>query len=721
MSISDNLDAFFKPSSIAVVGASLNPTSGGNRILQNLLTHFDGDIYAVNPRYDEILGVACYPTVAVIPGPVDLAVVFIPARQIPQVVHDCVAKGVRAVCIESGGFADAGATGDDLQQEIQALTRGTGTRLWGPNCAGYVSTRPPLSTSFVVTPGQLQPGNVALAAQSGMVAAALLVQILSQELFAVSKACSIGNKSDVGESDLLEDFADDPDTEVIAFYLESIDDGPRFAAALDRAIARAPVLVLMGGQTDAGAGVATSHTGSIAGEKTAINGLLRQHGALQVDDFMELADVAAALATLNQRSAGNRVAVLTFSGAAGVVSADLFTQHGLVLAELSDTTKDRLRGIYPQWLEPENPVDVWSTVELQGLERTIECSLEALLEDDGVDAVLFIPLAFDFHATADLGHFASIAQASHKPIVAWPFGEQDHLAKWQQLLRSSSIAACRSLKVAVRTLEAMARRHEARRRLPADAGAGRLADGDAPSTVPSNEACWSLLDAASGGILGEEHAKPIFAAYGLPVVDERRVSTTAEAVEAAEVVGYPVVLKLAARGLAHKTDLEGVACDLDQVDVVQRAAARLLQIGHEQALEDYHLLVQPMIGDGIETIVGARRDPRLGPLVVFGMGGVFVEQLQDVAVRPAPITTRDAHAMLGEIRAAPLLAGGRGRPPADTDALVSALLSMSNLITSAPPHVQEVEVNPFIVRPAGRGAVAVDALITLSPDTPEEK
>lgn len=699
-----SLRAFFEPASIAVVGASPDPTRGGHRILENLLRHFDGEVHAVNPNADEVLGLPCYPSVASIPGDVDLAVVFIPAQSVPAVVSDCVKKGVRAVCIESGGFADAGAEGAGLQREIKALVHGTSTLVWGPNCAGYVSTNPPLSTSFVVTPGRLEAGNVALIAQSGMMAAALLVQILSQELFSVSKACSIGNKSDVDESDLLEYLAEDPGTEVIGLYLESIEDGLRFAAALDRAIERATVLALMGGLSERGAEVALSHTGSVASEEGVVAGLLRQRGALQVTDFMELVDLAGALAPLANRVSGERVAVLTFSGAAGVVSADLFSRHGLTLAELSPATRHRLGDIYPMWLEPTNPVDVWPAVELHGLERTVTHALEAILADDGVDAVLFIPLAFEFFAEADLERFAAIARESAKPIVSWPFGDKEPLDVWRRRLRDANIAVCQSLHLAVRTLEALVRRKEGlerRQEVAERRGFTRAAFADLPASREART-------------IGEEKAKQILAGFGLPVVTEQAAASVDEAVAAAEHIGYPVVVKLAGSELAHKTELEGVALGLRDADAVATAAKRLLEIGRSHAVKARRLLVQEMVEDGVETIVGARRDPRFGPVVVFGLGGVFVESLRDVAVRPVPLTASDVRAMIAETGATSLLAGGRGRPGADVEALVAALVAMSDFISTAPEAIEEAEVNPLLVRPAGLGVVAVDALIVLA-------
>jgi acetyltransferase len=696
-----NLRSFFEPRSVAVVGASPDPARGGHRIVRNLLEHFGGRLYAVNPRATEVLGLPTYPTVAAIPGEVDLAVVFIPAAAVPAVVSECVAKGVRAVCIESGGFADAGPEGERLQRELEALARSGNTRVWGPNCAGYVCTRPPLSTSFVVTPG-VKPGNVALVAQSGMMAAALLVQVLSQDLLSVSKACSIGNKCDVDESDLLEYLADDADTEVIACYLESIGDGARFAAALDRALRGAPVVALMGGRTAGGARAALSHTGSVAGEAAIVSGLLRQRGVTQVDDFMELVDLAGALAVVPHRAAGERVAILTFSGAAGVVATDLFARARLGLAELAPATRERLAELFPPWLEPGNPVDVWSTVELRGLERTLEVALPALLADPGVDAVLLVGLAFEFFAGADLAGVTGTARTAGKPVVAWIFGEDEHLATWRRQLAHSGIPVCRSLALAVRTLEVLARRREALRRLDELAVA--------PPPAPPDVMAGATVDWPQGPVLGEGEAKAVLARHGVPVVAERRAGTPSAAVAAARALGYPVAVKLAGRGLAHKTELGGVALGLETPATVRRAATRLLEAGRAGGVGDPHLLVQPMV-EGVELLVGARRDTTFGPLLVVGAGGVDVEATGDVAVRLLPVTAADVVAMIAEVRGGSALAGGRGRPPADVDAVVNAVLALARCLAAAPPDVTEVEVNPLMAGPAGSGAVAVDALI----------
>lgn len=691
-----NVGAFFKPRSVAVVGASPDPTRGGHRIVRNLLEHFDGALHAVNPNSTEVLGLRCHARVTDIAGDVDLAVVFVPAPAVPGVVADCIAKGVKAVCIESGGFADAGPDGERLQGELEALARSSDTRVWGPNCAGYVCTRPPLSTSFVVTPG-IKPGNVALVAQSGMMAAALLVQLISQDALAVSKACSIGNKVDVDESDLLEYLADDADTEVIACYLESIVDGARFGSAIDGALRRAPVVALMGGRTEGGARAALSHTGSVAGQAAMTAGLLRQRGVLQAADFMELVDLAGTLSTLAVRAAGDRVAILTFSGAAGVVATDLFAGTGLCLAQLAPETRARLAEIFPPWMQPSNPVDVWSTVELQGLERTIEVALPALLADPGVDSVLLVTLAFEFFAGVDLAAITASAATAGKPVAAWVFGEEEHLATWRRELASSRIPVCRDLRLAVRTLEAVALRQRALDRLS-------TLDHVAPPVPPALPPEWPAVAVAA-----EDDAKRILAGWGLPVVTERRVDSPDAAVLAAGELGYPVVVKVVAPGLAHKTEFGGVALGLRDAGAVREAAAALL--ARAPAGIEAGLLVQPM-ATGVEVLLGARRHPTFGPVVVLGVGGVDVEARAEVSVRPLPLTAGDVGAMVAEIPAlAAALAGGRGRPPADIDALVEAVLAMAGFIATAPPSVVEAEVNPLIVGSAGQGATAVDALV----------
>lgn len=698
------MGAFFEPASIAVVGASADPARGGHRILRNLLDRFQGPVYAINPNLDEVLGVRAYPSIAAVVGSIDLAVVFIPAAGTPDVVRDCVAKRVKAVCIESGGFADAGMDGLRLQRELDGIVQGTATRLWGPNCAGYVSTVPPLSTSFVVTPGDLTPGNVSIVAQSGMMAAALLVQIFSESLFTVSKACSIGNECDIDESDLLEYLAEDQQTEVIALYLEGIQDGRRF---LDRCSQRANVVALMGGVTETGAVAALSHTGSVASEQALVAAALRQKGVLEVHDFMDLVEVAAGLSVLGHRRAGPRVGVLTCSGAAGVVSSDLFDRAGLSLAQLAPTTLDRLAAIFPPWFPPANPVDIWSTVERVGPATTLAETLRALVDDDGVDSVLLTPLAFEFFDVEELDPMLEVAARSAKPIVAWPLGARHQLDAWASRFADAGIPACRSLAIACQLLQALATRDRAVRSAEAVQRRGARLAGERVRH-------WAAIALRPGPGVGEIETKRVLAAYGIVVVEERQVSSAEDAVAAAGDVGYPLVLKLADDTATHKTELGAVRLNIRSEDELSSAAGQLLALAERERLADPVLLVQPMVPPGLELIVGARRDPSFGPVVIVGIGGILVEQIGDTAVRPAPINEAEARDMLTELRSTALLAGGRGRPPVDVAAIVDAMLAMSDAITDAPPRVQAIEANPLIVGAVGEGARAVDGLIVLT-------
>lgn len=693
--IPSSIDAFFSPRSVAVVGASDDPTKGGNRILANLLKHFPGAVYAVNPNHSEVMGIPSYPDLAAVPSPVDLAVVFIPAEHVPKVVSQCIEYGVKAVCVESGGFADAGDDGRALQADLAELAAGSSIRIWGPNCAGYVSSDPAFSTSFVVMPDRIPPGSVSLVAQSGMMAGALFDQILSQEVLGISKACSIGNKVDVDESDLVEYLVSDPSTEVVALYLESVADGARFTAALDAITPRSAVVALMGGTSEPGARAALSHTGSVAGDESVVSGVLGQHGVLQVADFMELIDVAAALAILESpRRAGKRVAVLTFSGAAGVVAADLFQGRGLALARLSETSLVALSEIFPPWLAPTNPVDVWSTVELRGLGETVSRSLDILSGDEGVDAILLIGLAFQFFSDDDLASVGSALKRAGVPVVSWTFGHDSALRRWRNTLESAGTPLCRSLDLSVKVLHALSLR---------DASLHRLSSltGTQPQPVPN------LLAGVEGPVIGEREAKQILSGFGVPSVAEEVARGPDDAMAAADRLGYPVALKLDAEALAHRTRIDGIRLGLADGPAVRDASKRLLEIASHRRLANPRLIVQPMVAGGLEILIGARHHPSFGAVLVVGPGGTQVESIRRVAVRKLPVTTEDVEAMFEEagLRA---LAADAGVSP-DWTALTSAVKGFARFMSVAGPEAIEAEVNPFLALP--EGGIAVDALI----------
>jgi acetyltransferase len=417
------MDKFFNPQSVAVVGASASPGRGGHSLVVNLKAAFPERLYPVNPKYGELEGIRCWPSVSALPEAADLTIVFVPAEAVPGVLQACGQNGMTRIMIQSAGFSEAGPDGERLQQECHRIAAEYGLRIWGPNCMGLVRGRTQMVASFMnpnIWPGKLKPGGVSLIVQSGMLSAGFLIQVISQGYFGLASACSIGNKADVNECDLLEYFAGDPETEVVALYLESIVDPGRFREAIRNL--RRPVILLKGGVTEAGAKAARSHTASLAGNAHVAEGFFRQLGILRARDFVELMDLTKALYLWREKKAGRRMAVLTFSGAGGIVSSDHMIQSGFEMAELSPQTVARLKEVYPPWMPPANPLDVWPAIERSGRDRVFKVCMEALMADPGVDGVhchLFVEPTI-LQTELD---FLSPCRAALKPVAVWSVGE----------------------------------------------------------------------------------------------------------------------------------------------------------------------------------------------------------------------------------------------------------------------------------------------------------
>ena len=423
---------FFYPDGVIVVGASADPLRVGYGLTANVMAGFKDRCFPVNPKYDEIEGAPCYPTVSDVPEDVDLAVLFIPARFVPETLRECGRKGIRRVIIQSAGFAETGPEGQALQRECLAVAREYGQRLWGPNCMGYVNGQNRTVVSFMrpqVWQHALRPGGVSLIVQSGMLAAGYLMQILSENYFGLNLACSIGNKADVNESDILEYLAEDPHTDVVAMYLESIVDVPRFRAAVKRL--DRPVILLKGGTSDLGAKAAQSHTASLAGNTEVSEGFFRQLGIHRANDFMEMMDLTKGLVQWKGKAGGRRLAVVTFSGAAGIVASDHIVRENMTLARLSPRTLERLREVYPPWMPPENPLDLWPSIERNGMQRVYEAVIPALLEDDGVEGIHYHIHATPQFMKEQLKYLAPLKQAT-KPVAFWLIGDSSCFREFRE-------------------------------------------------------------------------------------------------------------------------------------------------------------------------------------------------------------------------------------------------------------------------------------------------
>jgi acetate---CoA ligase (ADP-forming) len=416
------MDRFMNPNSVAVIGASGDTRKGGYALVSNLKVKFPERLYPVNPAASKICGLPVFKSVKDLPEPVDLAIIFVPAAAVPEVVEACGKKGISRIMIQSGGFAETGIQGTALQEACVQLAKRYGMRVWGPNCMGVVNGSTGMVASFMkpnIWQGHIKPGNVSLIVQSGMLSAGFLVQVLKEGSFGLSKACSIGNRCDVNESDLIEYFAEDRETEVIAMYLESLIDVSRFRRVLSRL--RKPVVLLKGGMSEEGARAARSHTGSLAGDGRLTQGFLRQMKIHRAEDFFELMDVARGLSLWQGREGGRRIGIVTFSGASGIVAADHFAGLGMTLAPLSAETLRTLETVFPPWMTPQNPVDVWPAIERVG-QSAFEIAVKAILSDPQVDA-LYLHLYVDRDILAQGMGFLESLRGSKKPTAIWVIGD----------------------------------------------------------------------------------------------------------------------------------------------------------------------------------------------------------------------------------------------------------------------------------------------------------
>ena len=678
------MDFFFNPRGVAVVGATANPKKGGNIIVGNLLKGYTGNIYPVNPRYDTINGLKCYPSVVDVPDPVDLAVVFVGADIVPQVIRDCASRRIPGAMLESAGFSETGPRGGALQRETARIAAEGGVRLWGPNCMGLVDVKNRRVFS-TVTPSIWEkgmiPGNVSLIVQSGMLAGAFLIDVMSHGVMGIGKACSIGNKMDVEECDLLEYLLEDLDTDVIGLYLESIVNGPRFISLCRRS--RKPIVVLKGGKSREGAAAALSHTASMAGDGAVISGAFCQAGVIEAEDFYQMMDYCRVLGNYwdlpPERQ--NRVAVMTYSGGAGIVSTDFLEGAGLTLASLSPASFEHLKTVFPAWMAPANPVDLWPGILVNGTHRAYFETLKALVADPVVDAVFAHCFVGGFDLEPDLAAMARLARDAKKPLFCWISGEREAVFRFQNEALGLGIPAFREVLRAVDCLGALLGYQQRK-----NASAVESVSAHILPELPAD-----LLDGSSG-VLDERASKAILKQAGIPVVDEIRVRSLEEACEAASRFGWPVVLKGIAPGAVHKTEAGLVALHIDTEDMLRREfdliSARVGTTGE--------IVVQPQVPAGLELIAGLIRDPQFGPCIMCGLGGTLAEVLNDRAFAVAPVNHSEALALIRRLKSQRLLDGFRGAAALDRDALADVLVRLGALAIAF-PGIREVDVNPLIV------------------------
>lgn len=696
------LRPFFNPSGVAIVGASADPHKLSHGILRNAVSHgFRGAVYPVNPKATEILGLRCYPDVLAVPDPVELAVLVLPAALCPAVLDACGRRGIRAAIVISGGFREVGPKGAALEAELVRVARHYGMRLIGPNCVGTLDAHTGLNTTFIRT--MPQPGAIAFVSQSGAICGGILEWTAGKGI-GFSRFATLGNAADVTETDLLLDLAEDPNTRVIVAYVEAIRDGQRFIEVARQVTPHKPILVIKAGRTEAGTRAVSSHTGSLAGSMAAYDAAFRQAGVIRVDSVEELFNNALALA-YRPLPRGPRVAVVTNAGGPASLAADEVEQVGLAMPPTSSATRARLAEFTHPEAQLANPVDMLGGAEPPDYERAVS----ALLADEAFDAVLpiLVPQALvDPVAVAEaIGRAAQSQAGEPKPVVACFMGDEI-VRTPMAVLRSYRIAPYLFPEQAARALAALWAYVQHRQRL--------LADVEPAEARPIEPAEAAALPPGRTH-LGEVDCRPLLAAYGIPQPQAALARTAAEAARRAAEIGFPVALKVVSPDIFHKSEVGGIALGLaDEGAVAEAFEALLARVRSRQP--DARLegaLVAQMASPGQELIVGMRRDRQFGPLIMFGLGGVYVELFRDVAFRVAPFSRAEARRMVAETRAGQLLAGLRGRPPADVDAVVEVIVRVAQMALDH-PQIEEIDINPLIAYPAGQGVLAVDARMVVA-------
>lgn len=700
------LDPLFSPRSIAVIGASRKRGSVGGEIFHNLLANgFEGPVYPVNPTSKTVQSVRAYPSIADVPEDVDMAVVVVRRDLVQDVVDACGKKGVKAVVVISAGFGETGESGRKMQDRLVATVREHGMRMVGPNCLGILNTDPAVKMDATFAPTWPPAGRVSFSSQSGALGLAILDYAQSLGI-GVRSFVSVGNKADVSGNDLILHWEQDPLTDVILLYLESFGNARKFTQIARRTARKKPIVAVKSGRTAGGSRAASSHTGALAGADTAVDALFKQTGVIRTDTVEELFDMAMLLA--NQPvPKGNRIAILTNAGGPGIMATDACESRGIVVTPLAPETEAKLREFLPAEASVRNPVDMIASASAEGYRRAIPL----LLDDPNVDSLLVIfvpPLVTEAPAVAAAMR-EGLAAAKHGPdktVLACFLGTRgvpEALATLQAgKIPSYSFpeAAAIALTRAVSYGKWLAQPDGATAAFPVDRAAAAAALAMAKDRGKSGESVW-LDPSAVRALLG---------AYGIRMPGTGTAKTAKEAAALAEKMGYPVAVKLDSKTITHKSDIGGVKLGMKDAAGVERAfeeiRAALVKLGKEKEMDG--VIVQQMASEGVETIVGTSVDESFGHLIMYGLGGIHVEMLKDVAWGVAPIADVDADRMIDAVKGSKLLEGYRGSAKADRPALREVLLRVSQLVSDF-PEVQEMDLNP--VRVMVRGAVAVDARV----------
>lgn len=693
------LESLFEPRTVAVIGASREPGKVGHEVVANLKNGgFTGQVVPINPKADSVLGFKCYADLKSYGQPVDLAVVVVPARFVKDAVQQAIDARVKSVVVITAGFKEVDAHGAALENEIALLCRKHGVRLMGPNCIGLINTGNRMNATFA--PQMPPPGKISVISQSGALCVAILDMALHRNM-GLAKVVSFGNKADLNEVDLLPALAEDAQTGVIVGYLESITEGDEFLHVAEQAAGVKPVVILKVGVTQAGAKAASSHTGSLAGADMAYGAAFKRSGVIRAENFESLFDYALGFA-MQPLPAGERVAIITNAGGPGIMATDAAEQNGLKMITPAEQTQAKLRASLPVTAAVGNPVDVIGDADPDRYAR----AFEILQDDPNVDAIVVVVTPQNMTKPLELAERLAKAHHGKKPVLAAFLGGKEMVAAHARLMELN-IPNYPSPERAVGALRAMC-----------DYAAWRNRPPRVVARFPVNRRRVERVIAWHGrmGIrqIGEVEAKEILRAYDFNILPGGLAESAQQAVEIAERIGFPVVLKISSPDIIHKSDFGGVRINLANAEQVRDAFDLMMLRVHRRAPKARIRggYVEKMGARGREVILGMTRDPQFGPMLMFGLGGIFVEVMKDVTFYLAPITAEEAMQMLKNTRSYTLLQGARGQAPVDMEAIAVSLQRISQLVTDY-PQITELDINPFIVGEVGMSAYVADARFTL--------
>ena len=696
---------FFTPESIALVGASRSPEKLGYKILKNLMDGgYKGKLYPVNPTAEEnILGLKTYKNVSGIPENPELVIVVIPSKYVPQIAEECGKKGVKGLIVISAGFKEAGEEGRKTEESLQEIVKKHGMRMIGPNCLGVIDVVNNLNASFAFEPPP--KGKISFITQSGALGTAVL-DWAAKENIGLSKFVSFGNMADVSETDLVEEFGDDPETNVILLYLEGLTDGKKFIEKAREVSARKPIIMVKSGKTSAGSKAVSSHTGSLAGSDNAYSAALQQAGVIRANSVQELFDYAVAFAC-QPAPKGEATAIVTNAGGPAVMAVDAIESQGLAPAVLSDKTRESLRGFLSPAANVNNPVDVLG----DALADKYGKALDIVLSEKSVDGVISILTPQVITQIPETAEVIVQKSGMHKKPVLGCFMGGKRINEGVDILMKNGIPNYPFPERAVTALKGMLGYKRW-----VDKNKGRVINFDADRKTVAG--IIDRIRKSGRTTAGDIEGREILSSYGIRTVESFLARDAAECVRYFKKTGGAVVMKLVSPDILHKTEAGGVKVGLSSAGEIEKGFKDIVESAKkykkDAAIEGVQ--IQPLISGGTEVIVGVKKDPQFNHLLMFGLGGIYVELLKDVSFRVIPVTDADAEEMIGGIKTARMLKGFRSITERDTAAIKDVLLRVSQMCCDF-PDIGEMDINPLIVLEKGKGAIAVDARFSFSSET----